>query len=202
MLEAPRRYGKTSLLKHCAGAWQQRGGLAVWVDFSRVLTTEEAARRLEGALAGDHGTWQELVADLLRTIRLRFGPVELGAGAALAPAEGQRLHELLEVPARAARHESRRSLVCLDEFQDVLAVPGLDGIIRSHVQHHAEHVSYVFSGSEPSLLRSLFTDRARPLYAQAKPMRLGAIAPERLHAHITERFAAGGCPLPRRPNGS
>jgi hypothetical protein len=59
----------------------------------------------------------------------------------------------------------------------VLAVPGLDGVIRSQVQHHREHVSYVFSGSEPSLLRDLFAERARPLYSQALPVRLGRIDP-------------------------
>lgn len=191
MLEAPRRYGKTSLLTHCARMWRRRGGLAIWVDFSRVLTAEEAARRLEAALGEDHGEWQAAVADLLRSMRLRLGAVELG-GARPAPAEGERLHELLEVAARAARSRRRRSLVCLDEFQDVLAVSGLDGLLRSHVQHHAEHVSYVFSGSEPSLLRSLFAERGRPLYAQAKPLRLGPIAAEPLHAHIVERFAAAG----------
>lgn len=71
-------------------------------------------------------------------------------------------------------------------------MPGLDGVIRSHVQHHSDHASYVFSGSEPSLLRSLFSDRARPLYAQAKPLRLGRIAPEALADHIVDRFATVG----------
>jgi hypothetical protein len=74
----------------------------------------------------------------------------------------------------------------------VLAVPGLDGVIRSHVQHHQEHVSYVFSGSEPSLLRELFPQRARPLYSQALPVRLGRIDPTTLAEHIQHKFAATG----------
>jgi len=192
MLEAPRRYGKTSLLKACADRWRANGGLAVWVDFSRVLTAEEAARRLERALAEDHPGWQDVLSEMLRSLRLRLGPVEFTRPPGRAAADGERLHELLEIPAAAARQRPKRSLVCLDEFQDVLSVPGLDGIIRSHVQHHAEDVSYVFSGSEPSLLRSLFADRARPLYSQAKPLRLGRIAPESLAAHIAARFAAAG----------
>jgi hypothetical protein len=99
---------------------------------------------------------------------------------------------LLEVPVEVAHRTGQRALVAFDEFQDVLSVPGLDGLLRSHIQHHADRVTYVFSGSEPSLLSSLFADRARPLYGQAKPMRLGPIAPELLAGSIAEKFEATG----------
>lgn len=200
MLEAPRRFGKTSLVKATAHGWRETGGLAVWVDFSTVLTTPEAARRMEEAQrdAGQGGL-QDLLAELLRLIRVRLGPVELGGLPGRAPVDPEaHLHELLEVPAEVARRSGRRSLVCLDEFQDVLAVPGLDGLLRSHLQHHADLVSYVFAGSEPSLLRELFSSRSRPLYAQAKPLRLGRIAPDALADHVaaelrrTGRRSAGG----------
>jgi hypothetical protein len=194
LLEAPRRFGKTSLVKACAARWREAGGLAVWVDFSRVLTAPEAAQRLEQALAPEHHPgWGEAVGELLRSVRLRVGPVQAGGLPAQSPPEpSARLHELLEVPADAARRRRHRSLVCFDEFQDVLAVPGLDGVVRAHVQHHADDVSYVFCGSEPSLLRELFGERGRPLYAQAKPLRLGRIAPAALATEIIERFAAEG----------
>jgi hypothetical protein len=195
MLEAPRRFGKTSLIKACAERWRSDGGLAVWVDFSRVLTVDEAALRLETALEpAQHGGWSGVLGELLRSLRLRLGPVEVGRpGAAGAePVPTARLHELLDVAAAAAREQGRRSLLCFDEFQDVLAVPGLDGIVRAHVQHQADDVSYVFSGSEPSLLRSLFAERGRPLYAQAKPLRLGRIAPDALATRVVRQFADAG----------
>lgn len=196
MLEAPRRFGKTSLLKACAEGWRQEGGLAVWVDFSRVLTMEEAALRLERALdpSNHPSPAREDLEALLRSMRLRLGPAEHArpAGPGGSPASTAKLHELLEVAVEVARERGRRSLVCFDEFQDVMAVPGLDGVIRSHVQHHAELVSYVFSGSEPSALRAMFTERARPLYAQAKPLRLRRILPTALADHVTRCFAAAG----------
>lgn len=43
------------------------------------------------------------------------------------------LHRLLEVPLAVAHRTGRRALVAFDEFQDVLAVPGLDGLLRSHM---------------------------------------------------------------------
>lgn len=194
MLEAPRRFGKTSLVKATAHEWRRGGGLAVWVDFSTVLTVPEAARRVEEAQReAGQGSLEDLLAELLRSIRVRLGPLELGGLAGRGPTDHEaHLHELLEVPAEVARRSGRRSLVCLDEFQDVLAVPGLDGLLRSHLQHHADLVSYVFAGSEPSLLRELFSSRSRPLYAQAKPLRLGRIAPDALAKHIAEELRGGG----------
>lgn len=194
LLEAPRRYGKTSLLKAAAERWREAGGLAVWVDLSGVLTAAEAARRFEQALSHtDHGRLQETLTDLLRSVRLRAGPVEIGGlPGRPRPGDDERLHALLEVAAEAARSAAQRSLVCLDEFQDVLAVPGLDGTLRSHLQHQADDVSYVFSGSEPSLLRELFSERGRPLFAQAKPLRLARIDLALLAEYVVGRFRAEG----------
>lgn len=195
MLEAPRRFGKTSLLVAATRLWPgdaQR--LAVLVDLSRVLTVEEAARRFELALrAVATPRLREVLGELLGAIRLRLGPIELGPRSARPQTTGaDHLHALLDVPAEAARRTGHRALVCLDEFQDVLAVDGLDGLLRSHLQHQADSVSYVFAGSEPSLLRSLFTDRSRPLYGQAKPLPLERIDPALLAARIRDLLERTG----------
>jgi hypothetical protein len=42
--------------------------------------------------------------------------------------------------------------VIFDEFQDLLAVgEGLDGLVRSHIQHQGDAASYIFAGSQTSL---------------------------------------------------
>jgi hypothetical protein len=65
-------------------------------------------------------------------------------------------------------------------------------VFRSHLQHHGDVASYVFSGSEPSLLRALFEDRARPLYGQADPTRLGRLPSAAAADYIAARFADSG----------
>jgi len=197
LVRAPRRYGKTSLLKAAGELWREdEQGLAVHVDFSEILTIEEAARRVRVAYEqrDDQGHARRILSEALRSVRVRLGPVELGPlaspSAVLDHAAG--LHELLELPVEVARRSDRRAVVYFDEFQDVLAVQGLDGLLRSHIQHHRANVTYVFAGSEPSMLRALFSDRSRPLYGQAHPFRLGRISPEALHEHLTSRFKETG----------
>jgi len=65
-------------------------------------------------------------------------------------------------------------------------------VFRSHLQHHGQVASYVFSGSEPSLLRALFEDRARPLYGQAEPTRLDRLPPAAAADYVAARFGATG----------
>ena len=80
-------------------------------------------------------------------------------------------------PAAAARGERR-----LPGLHRAGRVPGrgqgagLDGLIRSHIQHQGEVASYVFAGSEPGLMKQLFESKERPLYGSAVPMRLARLA--------------------------
>lgn len=98
------------------------------------------------------------------------------------------LHALLDLPVRlGARHG--RSWVVLDEFHELFAVPGAEGILRAHVQHHRDVAGYAFAGSERTLLDRMFADRARPFFGQAEPQRLGRLAASALAGAITDGFA-------------
>ena len=93
---------------------------------------------------------------------------------------------------RVAERGKTRVLVALDEFQDVLKVDDFDGLLRSHIQHHGEVASYVFSGSEPGMMRELFDTSTRPLYGQAEPLRLGPLADADVASYVEERFRLTG----------
>lgn len=178
-LAAPRRYGKTSLLDAHVAAMRAVGHRAVRVDFSKVATISDAATRL--AIAYGH-----LPADPRRraarwTARLgvsaRIGPF----GAQVAPRSSRpgpddaraALLELLDVPLGLAEADAGLTVVCFDEFQDLLvADTQLDGLVRSVIQHHGRAAAYVFAGSQPSLMQALFSDQERPFYGQARPLEL------------------------------
>lgn len=190
-LYGPRRMGKTSLLKQLAVAAERKRMLAVRVDLSDVLSVADVAVRLEQAYRALPGRFGRSVARELGGLGLTtpLGGVTVARRPAPDPIGG--VHALLEVPARLADGARQRALVIFDEFQALSAIPGLDGVFRSHLQHH-DRVSYVFCGSEPSLLRALFEDRARPLFGHAEPMRLSRPSFESAHDFVSARFDATG----------
>ena len=104
---------------------RRKRSLAVRVDFSEVLTLEDVAARFDRAYAAaGHRQLARLLRAASDRVTLKLGPVEIGPPR--TPDGTGRVHDLLELPAEVARGSQRRALVAFDEFQDVLAVPGLD----------------------------------------------------------------------------
>lgn len=197
-LTAPRRYGKTTLLSRLADDAERRLGMtSIVVDLSRVLSLGDVAIRIEDAYRrATDGPVLRAARDVVRSWNLG---VTLGAGGLAAKLESEpktdplpALHRLLDVPRDAHERTGRRVLVCFDEFHELLRLGGLDGVLRSHIQHHGTAASYVFAGSEPGMMEALFADRERPLFGQAQPIQLGSLPAEALGAFVTDRFARTG----------
>jgi uncharacterized protein len=192
-LFAPRRFGKTTLLKQLIDAAVKRAGmLAVLVDFSDVLSEADVAARLEYSYRGLQGPISRFVANHLQSVGIGTPAGGLVLQRAQRPEPIAAIHALLELPARLHEQTGKRVLVVYDEFQALIVLAGMDGVFRSHLQHHGEVASYVFSGSEPSLLRALFEDRARPLYGQADATRLGRLPNAAAAEYVAARFADTG----------
>jgi hypothetical protein len=193
-LEAPRRYGKTTLLGRLALEADKQGIATAYVDFSTVYSLADAAARIATAYRALQGPGQRVAGEALRALRIGLGagPLSVATGVPSRGAE-ERLIELLDLPVRIHRRTGARTLVLFDEFQDLLSLrEGLDGLVRSRIQHHGDSASYVFAGSRTSLLRELFTDRERPLYGQAQPVELHPLPQEALARYVSDRFERAG----------
>lgn len=178
-LAAPRRFGKSSLLEAHVHAMRGVGHRAVRVDLSKVATLGDVAARIVRA-------YSVLPADPERRVsrwaaRLGVTVAPGGVGLTMAPraprpaADEARtaLLDLLDVPRTLHLVDGELTVVCLDEFQDLLvADDALDGLLRSVIQHHGEAAAYVFAGSQPTLMQALFSDQERPFYGQARPLDL------------------------------
>jgi uncharacterized protein len=187
-LAAIRRYGKTTLLG--ALATRLRPDWTVtYVDLSRVRGLEDAAVRLRDA-------WQDALRQSRRRARAltrRLGALEIQAG--IGPVRVRKpprrhssaveaLHELLALPDEV----SPPTLVIFDEFPDLLSLGGgLDGLVRSHIQHHVGRASYVFAGSQTALMTALFSRPSRPLYAQARAIDLPPLPRDELIEWLCQR---------------
>jgi hypothetical protein len=198
-LAAPRRFGKTSLLDAHLAAMRAAGHRGVRVDLSKVATVADVAARVTIAFA-------QLPSDPRRTLRrwaarlgVQLGTPGLGQTVTPAPprlaADDARaaLLELLDVPRALHADDGEVTVVCLDEFQDLLVADDrLDGVVRSVVQHHGDAAAYVYAGSQQSLMRALFGDRERPLYGQARPLTLPPLPGAEAAADITRLLRAEG----------
>jgi hypothetical protein len=198
-LAAPRRFGKTSLLDAHVAAMRKVGHQAVRVDFSKVATVADAAARVALAFEGLPPDPRRSVSKWLGRLGItaRLGPL----AAQLAPRQSRvgnddaraALLELLDVPLGVAEVRGDLTVVCFDEFQDVLiADSALDGLFRSVIQHHGDAAAYVFAGSQPSLMRALFDDEERPFYGQARPLDLPPLPVEEAATDIAALLKADG----------
>ena len=190
VLYAPRRFGKTTLLNQVLERAIEHDMPGVRIDLTDVLSAADVAARLEQAYRALPGGVRRLISKELGGISITspVGGVSLSRRSPVTDPIAA-IHSLLELPAHIAERHGQRVVVVLDEVQALMKLDGLDGVFRSHIQHH-RNVSYIFSGSEPSLLRALFEDQARPLYGQAERMRLGRLAFDQAHDFVSRKFSA------------
>ncbi len=192
-LQAPRRYGKTTLVGKVRVEAAKLGMNTVYVDFYRAITLAEVSRRLEEAyLSALAGPARRAVSAIARRWTAKVVATPGGVGVEAQPAqvrEQQRLADLLDLPKKVFERSGVRTLVVFDEFQDLLRMSSdIDGLLRSKIQFHRAEASYIFAGSEPGMLRALFADRKRPLFDQARPLHLQPLRDEDLIEFIGRRF--------------
>lgn len=192
-LQAPRRYGKTTLLDRVLAAAAAEGMPTARVDLEGVLTLGGVVVRIErGYAATLRGRLARTAESILQSWSLGLS---LGAvGFSVALQSNPRLNaesvllRLLELPVRLAERTGKRCVVAFDEMQDLLRVDGADGILRSVIQHQTDSACYLFAGSEPTLMRRLFEDPSRPLLEQALPMELPPLPYEATAEYVELRF--------------
>lgn len=196
-LEAPRRYGKTSLLGRVAAESAGEGMATALVDLEDVLSLGALVARIErGYSNGLGGSLRRWVDRQLGSweLGLSLGAVGFGvtlkANPSLDPEPA--LLRLLSLPEQIHRKHGIRTLIVLDEVQGLLRVEGAAGIVRSVIQHQAEFASYIFAGSAPSLMRKLFDDPEGPFLAQGIPVSLGPLGTHELSEAIEKRFRDTG----------
>ncbi len=192
-LFAPRRFGKTSLLRKTLADARAGEMVPVLVDLYGVLSFADVTIRVERAYSQLEGPIRRTIESILRTtgLGLSLGAPGISVKLQLEPRTDPlpALHALLDLPERVADRSGSRVLVALDEFQDIAKVQDFDKLLRSHIQHQGESASYIFCGSEPGMMRELFDTKGRPLYGQAQPLRLGRLADADVALYIGERFA-------------
>ncbi len=192
-LSAPRRYGKTSLLRRVGLDADLAGMSYVEVDFYGVLSLTDVIARLAEAYGSLRPPLRRIAIAILETLQLKVsvgaGPLRVEAQAVEPGQASQVVSQLLDLPLTMYERNGTRTLVAFDEFQALLAVgDGVDGLFRSRIQRHGDAASYIFAGSHPGLMHELFGRQERPFFDQARVFRLEPLAAADLVEYIGLRF--------------
>ena len=201
VLLGPRRYGKTSVLRRVLRDLERGGATPVWVDLYALTSLADLAARLDDGLDAVRGPLREVLTRIASSMSLQLGgvKVDLRSGWRERPDPALTVQALLDVLVRAG--SAAPLVVAFDEFAGISGVPGAAGMIRTALQHHYQQVGLVFAGSEPSMMRTLFTAQAEPFYGQADLVEIGPL-PERAVVDIViDGFTSTGRgpgPIPDR----
>ena len=196
-LIAPRRYGKTSLLRR-AQARLAEEWTTVYVDLLGIVTLDDFAARIERAyteeLKGSVAKWFLALRRTLKpTLTLGGGPVPASGSVDLSSSVKQAVVERLDLPAKVYEKTGTRVHIVFDEFQELDALgSNADAIVRSVIQHHGDAASYVFAGSQLHMMEMMFTDRRRAFYGQTQRVSLNPLDPVSLADFVSTRFAQTG----------
>jgi len=203
VMYAPRRYGKTSLVKKVLARFRDERVPTVYFDLNKIESIGKFCEEYASALcslAGRLPGFVEVVKNYLSHLHPTFSfggdfpiSVRFDYGEKMT---SQLLSSVLDLAERVAGDlGGGRIVVAFDEFQEVRRLSPelpLEGIFRSCIQAH-EHVRYVFFGSKTHLLMRMFCDKSQPFYKSASTIKLEKPPRNESVEFVKRRFAA--CPI-------
>src|SRR5687767_12448487 len=202
-LIAPRRYGKSSLLRRAAQDLVAEGVLVAEVDLMKAANKERFAAQLARTIHDDLASVlfraREALAvfgSLRITPTVTINPKDSSYSFSFSTARAEpedvdaTIERLLELPAQLAAEQGKRVVVCFDEFQEVTDIdPRLPALMRAVFQEQPD-VAHVYAGSRRDMMNRLFNDENEPFYRSAKVMEIGPIPPDLFVRFVRERFDA------------
>lgn len=198
VLIAPRRMGKSSLayisLKDTDDV--QKDFLTIFVDILQTGSLREftylLGKTVYNTLTTKSEGWMRKFITTLKSLKGSFGFDPLSGTPTFDIQLGDirypefTIDEIFDF----LEHSERPIIIVIDEFQQVTKYPekNTEALLRSHIQK-LSNVSFVFAGSEQTLLREMFVSSKRPFYNSAEIMHLGPIAENVYVEFATQMFA-------------
>ena len=204
-LTAPRRMGKTGLIRHVFYRLKelQPDIVTFYLDIYSTQSLGDFVRLFAGTVLGqlDSAPQKALsrISRFVRSCRPVFTFDELTGVPKVtidvAPAEEENtLKEIFEYLGSS----EKRCYVAIDEFQQIAEYQekGVEALLRSHIQF-LPNVNFIFAGSRQHLMQEMFTSSKRPFYQSTQLLTIGPIQQDEYAGFATEHFAAHGVKLPQ-----
>ena len=196
-LYAPRRYGKSSLVKKALEELANEGFVTVYLDFMSIYSRETFIVNYAKEIANSQKTsLEKTVQKIAKFISGIVPSVSFDSSGmpsfSLSWIEGQdkeqTLKDIIDLPEKLAKDNSKW-IIAFDEFQEVTKLNGdnFEKLLRSCIQNH-QNVSYLFLGSKTHLLQDMFNNKNRAFYNAASVMGIDKISEEKSIEYLTTRF--------------
>ena len=202
-LIAPRRMGKTGLIRHAFYnlTADKSDIVTFYMDIYPTQALGDFVRLFANTVLGKLDSMpQEALSRISRFIK-SCRPVftfdeQTGVPKVtvdVAPAEEEStLKEIFEYLGSS----ERRCYIAIDEFQQIAEYPerGVEALLRSYIQF-LPNVNFIFAGSKQHLMQEMFTSAKRPFYQSTQQLVIGAIDKDEYARFATGHFAAHGIRL-------
>jgi len=203
ILISPRRWGKTSLVRHLSKA-NSKNKKIVFCHFDCFSTRNEKefyelyAKTIIKATSNKFEEIAKQIKTHLSNLRpkLVLGTDPLTDFSLQFDMEEteNNFMEILDLPNKIAKKKKVKIVVCIDEFQNITEFEGplaFQKQLRAAWQTHS-HAKYILYGSKKYMLKTLFEKRQKPFFQFGDVMYLQKITANHFQKYIKKQFEKVG----------
>ena len=178
-LMAPRRYGKTGLVRNVFHSLPKEY-TPIYVDIYSTEDLNEFTQTFASAVVGalDNAVDKALgaIGHFFKAVRPTVTPDGTGGVSFSFSVDKSETEATLQGVFDYIASKDRRVVVAIDEFQQIMSYPekGTEALLRSRIQF-LENANFVFAGSRHHLMGEMFTSPRHPFYQSTDIMSLDVI---------------------------
>lgn len=195
VLVAPRRYGKSSLIRQVLHETHIAGKRIDLLPATNVLFVQKALKscciELMNKIFPQSQTAGQRLIEFVKKLHPKLTFSMLGQKLEITTLQSpeESIAELLLSLNAAAKKMNQKCVICIDEFQQVGLLKNSNAIEAAirHAVESSTHVTYIFSGSSRHLLSQMFSSKNRPLYHLCELMELKRITYENYMGILLEK---------------
>lgn len=185
---APRRYGKSSLVLK---ATENLNRPIISLDLQLITSAQDLAAQLLRRLYRVYPA--ERIRQFIKNFRIipsiSLNPLNNSVDVSFSPGSASLtiLEDVLNSMEKLSK-KNKKLIMVFDEFQEVFRIEkSLIQQLRSIMQYH-NNISYVFLGSQESLVREIFEKKRSPFYHFGQIMHLDKISENNFIDYLSEGF--------------
>lgn len=204
-LIAPRRMGKTGLIRHTFYKLREQEPeiVTLYMDIYSTQSLGDFIRLFANTVLGQLDSVPQKalnrIGQFIRSCRPVFTFDELTGvpkvTVDVAPAEEEStLKEIFDYLASS----EKRCYIAIDEFQQIAEYPekGVEALLRSYIQF-LPNVNFIFAGSKQHVMQEMFASSKRPFYQSTQLLTIGTINQTEYAHFAMEHFARHNLQLSR-----